>query len=111
MMEADVSSLFDALSDPTRRQVVELLGAGPQPAGQLARAVGASPPSMSRHLRVLLRAGMVSDERPADDARMRVFRLEPESVATVRAWLDQLQGEWDEQLRAYRRHTEQRSAT
>lgn len=110
MLEMDVSPLFVALSDPTRRHVVELLGAGPLPAGQLAKAVGTSPPAMSRHLRVLLRAGMVSDKRPADDARLRVFSLEPESVATVRAWLDRLQGEWDENLRQYKQHAERRSA-
>ena len=110
MMQADVSPLFEALADPTRRQVVQLLGDGPLAAGELARAVGASPPSMSRHLRVLLRSGMVLDERPADDARMRVFRLQPEPVAAMRAWLDQLQAQWDEQLQAFKRHVEERTS-
>src|SRR5688500_1142263 len=100
MEQSNVSPIFEALSDPTRRQVVQMLGAGPRPAGELARAVGASPPSMSRHLRVLLRAGLVADERSARDARLRVFRLRPEPVAELRAWLDELQAEWDEQLQA-----------
>jgi DNA-binding transcriptional ArsR family regulator len=111
MMQADVSPLFEAMADPTRRQVVQLLGTGPLPAGELARAVGTSPPSMSRHLRVLLRAGMVCDERTTHDARLRVFRLQPEPVAAMRAWLDRLQGEWDEQLEAYKRHADRRTAT
>ncbi len=111
MVQSDVSPLFEALADPTRLRVVRLLGARPRPAGELARAVGTSPPSMSRHLRVLLRAGLVSDERPAEDARLRVFRLRPEPVAELRAWLDELQAEWDQQLQAFKRHVERRNAT
>jgi DNA-binding transcriptional ArsR family regulator len=108
-VQVDVTPVFEALSDPTRRQVVQLLGAGPRRAGELARAVGASPPAMSRHLRVLLRAGLLTDERPAEDARLRVFRLRPEPVAALRMWLDQVQAAWDEQLDAFKRHVEQRA--
>lgn len=111
MMQSDMSLVFEALSDPSRRHVVELLGSGPRRAGELARVVGTSPPSMSRHLRVLLRAGLVTDERSAEDARLRVFRLRPETVAELRAWLDELQAHWDEQLGAFRRHVERRNAT
>jgi DNA-binding transcriptional ArsR family regulator len=101
-----IDEMLTALADPTRRRVVELLGAGPQRAGDLAEAIGASPPALSRHLRVLLEAGVVTDERPAHDARVRVFRLQPQSVATLRAWLDQLQAEWDGHLAAFKRHVE-----
>lgn len=102
----DMGPVFVALADPTRRQVVELLGSGPRRAGDLAHAAGTSAPAMSRHLRVLLAAGMVADERGRDDARVRLFRLRPESVEGLRAWLDQLQAEWDEQLQAFKRHVE-----
>lgn len=64
---------------------------------------------MSRHLRVLLRAGIVADERPADDARTRVFWLRPESIAPLREWLDELQAAADAQLAAFQRHVEARS--
>jgi len=64
---------------------------------------------MSRHLRVLLDAGVVTDARPSDDARARVFSLRPESLAAVQAWLDQIKAHWDEQLGAYRRYVEERS--
>jgi DNA-binding transcriptional ArsR family regulator len=101
-----VDAVLGALADPTRRRVVELLGEGPQRAGSLAAAVGASAPAMSRHLRVLLDAGVVADERVAEDARARVFRLRPESVVALQAWLDQLQAEWNEQLGAFKRHVE-----
>ncbi|GAB3425632.1 ArsR/SmtB family transcription factor [Flindersiella endophytica] len=101
-----VDSFFEALADPTRRQVVQLLGEGPQRAGQLARATGTSAPAMSRHLRVLLAAGLVEDERVPDDARLRVFRLRRESLVAVQAWLDQVQAHWDEQLGSFKRHIE-----
>jgi DNA-binding transcriptional ArsR family regulator len=106
--DAAVASLFDALADPTRRRVVELLGSKPARAGELAAAAGTSAPAMSKHLRQLLRAGLVADERDAADARVRVFRLRPQSVAAIQAWLDQLQAHWDEQLRSFQRHVDQR---
>ncbi len=101
-----VAAVFDALADPTRRRVVELLGSKPARAGELAAAVGASAPTMSKHLRHLLRAGLVADERDAADARVRVFRLRPQSVAAIQAWLDQLQAHWDVQLRSFQQHLE-----
>jgi DNA-binding transcriptional ArsR family regulator len=107
--DGELPSLLQALADPTRLRVVEMLSAGPRRAGELADAVGVPPPAMSRHLRVLLRAGIVADERPPEDARLRVFRLRPESVVAVRAWLDQLQALWDEQLGAFRRHVERKA--
>ena len=105
----DVERLFELLSDRTRRGVVEELGSGPRRAGELATALGASPSSMSRHLRALLDAGVISDERPADDARARVFHLRPESMDAARGWLDQLQAQWQEQLESFRRHVEGRA--
>jgi DNA-binding transcriptional ArsR family regulator len=103
--QAPIGDVLEALADPTRRTVVELLGGeGPQRAGVLAARVGTSAPTMSRHLRVLLDAGVLADERAPDDARARVFRLRGESVTAVRAWLDQLQAHWDEQLASFGRH-------
>jgi DNA-binding transcriptional ArsR family regulator len=108
--DEDVAQLFGALSDATRRQVVQLLGAGPQRAGELAAAAGTSAPAMSRHLRVLLQAGIVADERTAQDARARVFRLRPQSMVALQAWLDQLQAHWDAQLQSFKRHVEERAS-
>ena len=65
-----------------------------------------SGPAMSRHLRVLLHAGILSDERGSNDARIRIFRLRPDSLVAVQAWLDQVQAHWDEQLQAFKRHVE-----
>ena len=81
-------TVIDALSDPTRRQIVTLLGGGPMRAGELAAEVGMSAPAMSRHLRVLLEAAVITDERLEKDARARVFRLRPESIKATQSWLD-----------------------
>jgi DNA-binding transcriptional ArsR family regulator len=107
--DAEVAALFGALSDPARRKVVQLLGAAPRRAGELAAAAGLSAPAMSRHLRVLLLAGVITDERTSQDARMRYFRLRPHSLAALQAWLDQIQAHWDEQLASFKRHVEERA--
>ena len=104
-----VAGLFEALADPTRRRVVELLGTRPARAGERAAATGMSAPAQSKHLRRLLRAGLVADERDAADARVRVFRLRPQSVAAIQAWLDQLQAHWDVQLSSFRQHVERKA--
>ena len=98
--------VFEALADPTRRRVVQLLGSRPHRAGELADEVGASGPALSRHLKLLLEAGIVEDERIPEDARVRVFRLQPQSLVAGQAFLDQLQAEWRDQLRSFKRHVE-----
>lgn len=105
-MTAKVEGVFEALADPTRRRVIEVLGDGAHRAGELARAAGTSAPVMSRHLRVLLEAGLVADERVPGDARVRVFSLRREPVLELQAWLDQLQAHWNEQLGAFKRYVE-----
>ena len=100
--------MFDVLADPTRRRVVELLAHGPCRAGELATECGVSPQAMSNHLRVLLAAGIVADGRLAEDARARVFRLRPQSLTALQAWLDQLQAEWRVQLASFKHHVEER---
>lgn len=103
-----VDEVFAALADPTRRRVVELLGTRPHRPSELARELSTSAPVMSRHLRILLRAGLVVDERVDDDARARVFQLRADEVAAVQAWLDQVQAHWNEQLRAFQKHVERK---
>jgi DNA-binding transcriptional ArsR family regulator len=84
-------SVIEALGDPVRRQVVTLLSGGPKRAGELAGAIGVSAPALSRHLRVLLAAQVIADERLDEDARARVFRLRPQAITVVRHWLDDVQ--------------------
>ncbi|HEY0808094.1 MAG TPA: helix-turn-helix domain-containing protein, partial [Pseudonocardiaceae bacterium] len=71
--------------------------------------LGVSPQTMSKHLRLLLAAGIVDDERRQEDARVRIFRLRRESVVAVRAWLDQIQAHWDEQLESFKAHVERKA--
>lgn len=105
---ADV--LFEVLADPTRRRVVRLLGEQPRRAGELARVAGVSPPVMSRHLRILLGAGVIEDERVPGDARLRVFRLRREPLVALQAWLDQVQAQWNEQLGSFKQHVQKQHA-
>jgi DNA-binding transcriptional ArsR family regulator len=89
--DGQMAAVLQALAEPTRLAVVQLLSTGPRRAGELAQAAHMSAPSMSKHLRVLLETGIVTDERRAEDARLRVFRLRPEPIVSLRTWLDQLQ--------------------
>ena len=98
--------VFEVLADPTRRQVLQLLSERPHRAGELADATAMSAPALSRHLKVLLESGIVEDERVREDARVRLFKLRPQSLVAVQAYLDQLQADWNVQLRAFKRHVE-----
>ena len=89
-LDPTAETVIEALGDPVRRQVVMLLSVGPRRAGELATEIGMSAPAMSRHLRILLTALIIADERLEQDARARVFRLRPESIQAVRSWLDQI---------------------
>ena len=89
------SAAFSALSDPTRRRVLERLGAGPLPVGEIARGLPVSRPAVSQHLKVLKDAGLVIDR--AEGTR-RVYAIDPRGLGAVRAWLDQF---WTEALDAF----------
>jgi DNA-binding transcriptional ArsR family regulator len=88
--ETTAGTVIEALGDPVRRQVVTLLGGGPRRAGEIAAAIGMSAPAISRHLRVLLEAHVIEDERLDADARARLFRLRPQSITAARDWLDEI---------------------
>ena len=77
---------FEALADPTRRRVLERLGAGPLPVGRIAAGLPVSRPAVSQHLKVLKDAGLVVDR--AEGTR-RVYQIDPEGLGAIRAWLDQ----------------------
>ncbi|NKC01399.1 MAG: helix-turn-helix domain-containing protein [Pseudomonadales bacterium] len=103
-----LDNVLVALADPTRREVMELLGYAPHRASELAEATGTSRSRMSKHLRLLLEVGAVRDERSSDDARARVFYLQPKAIEEMQTWLDRLQSQWDEQLQSFKRHIEER---
>ncbi len=95
-----------ALADPHRRRVVDLLRYGPLRAGELADAAGLSAPAMSRHLRTLRAAGIIEESHPEFDARVRVYRLRPGSMADIKEWLDETERLWTGQLAAFKTHLE-----
>lgn len=105
-----LDSTLDALADPTRRAIVELLVQQPHRASDLADATGVTRSRMSKHLRVLLDAGIARDERPTHDARARVFHLHPEAMNDMRRWLEELQHQWDAQLQSFKEHVERQAA-
>ena len=104
-----LDATFAALSDPTRRAVVDLLRREPRRAGELAQALAMSPPAMSRHLRVLRESGLVEEERPEGDARVRLLHLRPEAFGELRRWVDEVEQFWSGQLASFKAHAERRA--
>lgn len=92
-----------ALADPCRRRVVELLRERPRRAGELAQGVRISFPAMSRHLRTLRDSGLVEEQRDKLDSRVRIYRLQPERMAELKAWLEETEALWTRQLAAFKR--------
>jgi DNA-binding transcriptional ArsR family regulator len=88
---------LEALADPTRRRIVELLAEGERSAGELAAEFQTSRPGVSRHLRVLREYGLV---RSREDGRRRVYELEPGPLAELDGWLQQYRRFWQNRLEA-----------
>jgi DNA-binding transcriptional ArsR family regulator len=87
--------VLDALGDRTRRSVFELLAAGPRSVGELAEDLPVSRPAVSQHLRVLKRAGLVTDTRAGT---RRLYRVDDAGLRELRTFLDSF---WDEALSAF----------
>ena len=101
-----IALTFEALADPTRRGVVELLKQRPRRAGDLAKALGQSRPAMSRHLKVLRQTGLIEPASDEADMRARVYRLKPEPFSLLRTWLDEVELFWAGQLASFKAHAE-----
>jgi DNA-binding transcriptional ArsR family regulator len=97
---ADEARVLDALGDPTRRSVLELLRGGERSVRELTDATGVSQPAVSQHLRVLREAGLVTVR--ADGTR-RLHRVDLDGLSGVRAWVDRF---WDDALDAFVKHAE-----
>jgi DNA-binding transcriptional ArsR family regulator len=91
---------FVALADPTRRRVFEQLRHGPKRVGVIAAHLPVSRPAVSQHLGVLKKAGLVAER--AEGTR-RVYYIDPQGLASIRAWLDQF---WDDALTAFKAEME-----
>ena len=93
--DPDLSQLFHALSDPTRRSILTRLAAGPAPVTELARPTGLRLPTVMRHLAVLETAGLIATSK---DGRVRSCAIVPEALAPVRSWLDEQRAIWESRL-------------
>ncbi len=99
------NAVFGAMADPTRRRILELLGERPLPAGDIAgRFPRVSRPAVSRHLRVLRRAHLVSGRRIG---RIREYHLSPGPLRGVDEWIAQFEGFWEQVLAALTRCVEE----
>src|SRR3990172_644130 len=88
-----LDAVFGALADPTRRAILARLADGDRTGGELTAPFEVSQPAISRHLKVLERAGLVSRNRRAT---ARLSHLEAEPLRTATHWLAPSQGVWDE---------------
>jgi len=92
---------FEALSDPVRRQILDLLRPGELPAGALVAALGLRQPSVSKHLKTLREAGLV---RIRVDGPRRLYSLDPAPLVELDAWLEPYRMFWADRLDALGDH-------
>lgn len=93
---------FDALGDPTRREIFERVAVRPRAVGELADELPVSRPAVSQHLRVLKEAGLVTG-RPAGNRR--IYQLDPTGVGALRAYLDEF---WNQALASFKQAAERK---
>ncbi len=93
--DPDLSRLFHALADPTRRAILTRLAAEPARVSDLAGPTGLRLPTVMRHLSVLEEAGLIAT---AKDGRTRTCALVPEALAPARDWMEQQRAIWDSRL-------------
>jgi len=102
----DLDRTLAALADPIRRAIVERLRNQPQRPSEVAEAMDMSRPAMSRHLRVLRKAGLIAQEALEDDARARLIQLRTEPLTDLRSWVEEVEAMWGDQLQAFKAHAE-----
>jgi len=96
-----VESVFAILAEPNRRAILSLLVSAEQSVGEIERQLGMSQPTVSKHLRVLRDAGFVDS---TVDAQRRLYRLRPESLQELDAWLAPFRRLWSVHVDALERH-------
>lgn len=86
---------FSALSDPTRREILERLARGPVSVSELARPIGISLPGVLKHIRILEEANLLTTQK---NGRTRECRLGPEQMQDATHWIERYRQQWDHQL-------------
>lgn len=95
MANGEATTVLDALGDPTRRAVLEVVRRGERPVGEIARRLPVSRPAVSQHLRVLKEARLVRDRR---DGNRRLYSVDPRGLEALRRYLER---HWDGVLAAF----------
>ncbi|MPZ20766.1 MAG: metalloregulator ArsR/SmtB family transcription factor [Luteitalea sp.] len=104
-----LSRVFQALTDPTRRAVLERLGSGPAPVSELARPFKMALPSFSQHLHVLESCGLVRSHKTG---RVRTYRLVPQPLKRAEQWMARQRAIWErrlDQLDSYLNHLKEQT--
>lgn len=96
-----MASTFAVLAEPRRREILDLLREGERPVGDLVDRLTLTQPAVSKHLRILLDAGLVDVRQ---DAQRRYYRLRPEPLAEIDQWLAPYRSLWQDSFDALERH-------
>jgi DNA-binding transcriptional ArsR family regulator len=92
---ATTTDAFNAVAEPRRRQILDVLAGGERPVNDLVAALRLSQPQVSKHLRVLREVGLV-DAR--DEGRRRIYRLNGHSLKPIHDWVKDYEGTWNERF-------------
>jgi len=103
-----VESAFEIIAEPNRRAILSLLVSSQQSVGEIERQLRMTQPAVSKHLRVLREAGFVES---TVDAQRRLYRLKPEPLQQVDAWLAQFRRFWSVHIDALERHLDRMEQT
>ena len=96
-----MESVFEIIAEPNRRAILNLLVISEQSVGEIERQLGMPQPTVSKHLRVLREAGFVE---ATVDAQRRLYRLKPEPLREIDAWLAPFRRFWNAHVDALERH-------
>ena len=100
-----MTTTFEVVAEPARREILDLLIEGPRPVGELVSQTGLSQPNTSRHLRILRQAGLVES---TPDGQRRLYQLRPEGLAELERWLAPYRRLWRDHLDALERHLDEK---
>jgi DNA-binding transcriptional ArsR family regulator len=104
----EVEEPFAAIASPVRRRILDLLADGDRPVNRIATHFEMSRPAISQHLRILLAAGLVVQEK---QGRENLYRLVPDRLAPVREWIRHYERFWDDRLGRLRSLLDRRKAS
>jgi len=94
---ATTTDAFNAVAEPRRRQIVDLIASGERPVGDLVAALGLAQPQVSKHLRVLREVGVVSVR---DEGRRRLYRLNGRALKPIHDWVKNYEQTWTDRFEA-----------